>query len=430
MKVAESCKDAVAAWAADKNPNTVAAALSAMKLHHRFKKGKMGKRGKMLKSNAAELFGKMKVRFAPIPMNAKRVAWNNKWNKVYNPLNSARNNGTERHKQASRLSQLKANQRALSIAPPTVPHIVGLMRERVAVMELLARHPTLVALFKDIDNVSITDTGNGNSPWNSSKNANRSRSGRDLKKVSVFSVKRQEWMNVAITGGDADRSGVQAHVTRWSKGGWGAIGIAAKTKTLFDKRMTEEAAQKMFVEFIGSSTMLEYGQLSSTGSVDAMRINSWLKIYETKHSMTFYNLGDVCFTNSPRTAKKNSVLFGPGGAVLTTGNAKLAIICMDLFAISNASPTPTPTPSSTPLLTLAPESEDVCEPYLTEVRTTVHSQEELDVQILTNLFFVLRHVYKYNPQKKATIKKKAAPKKKAATKKKAAPKKKAATKKK
>ena len=42
QKVDERCTTAVAAWAANKNPETKKSALLAMKLHHRFKDGEPG----------------------------------------------------------------------------------------------------------------------------------------------------------------------------------------------------------------------------------------------------------------------------------------------------------------------------------------------------------------------------------------------------
>jgi hypothetical protein len=54
QKVDERCTTAVAAWAANKNPETKKSALLAMKLHHRFKDGEPGK-----KSNASSLFSSL-----------------------------------------------------------------------------------------------------------------------------------------------------------------------------------------------------------------------------------------------------------------------------------------------------------------------------------------------------------------------------------
>jgi hypothetical protein len=280
----------------------------------------------------------------------------------------------EGFKQSVRRSQVKAAERAKSIAPPLQPHATVLMTRQRNVKALLSRNSSLVSLFNNLDGVAVIDTGAGKSKWNGGKNASKSRDGTDLKKLSIFSYKSQQWLNVSMRGGDKERNGVMARVTRWKKGGWGFLGKKEKSSTLQDDTVTEEEAQELVVEFVGSATLIEYGSHSSSGSVDAKRINSWMEIYETEHSLSFYNLGDLCFVNNPETAAPNSCLFGPGGSIIQTGVAKLAIISELLFEVGAIKST-------------------VGSPYLTEVETEVYSEEELDVQLLMNLFMVLRNVY-------------------------------------
>ena len=131
---------------------------------------------------------------------------------------------------------------------------------------------------------------------------------------------------------------------------------------------------------------MEYGSLSKVGnSVDGLRINSWLEIYEKGPSLPFFNLGDICFTNYPDSAPPKSVLLGPSeiSSVIQTGrpsppsrsshnvfiifpsplptaNAKLGEISDKLFQVANV--------------------VSVIKPAMTEVECDWYSEEELDVQ--------------------------------------------------
>jgi hypothetical protein len=82
QKVDERCTTAVAAWVANKNPETKKSALLAMKLHHRFKDGEPGK-----KSNATTLFSSLKEKYREQHKATKKKK-NKKSNKKHNPGNN------------------------------------------------------------------------------------------------------------------------------------------------------------------------------------------------------------------------------------------------------------------------------------------------------------------------------------------------------
>jgi len=98
--VDERCKAAVADWAANKTPKTAMDALSAIKMHHhRFKKGKAGK-----KSNAQELFCQLKKKYTLSPAAAEALkARNDKKNKKNNPFYAAKNAATAKAERDKRL---------------------------------------------------------------------------------------------------------------------------------------------------------------------------------------------------------------------------------------------------------------------------------------------------------------------------------------
>jgi hypothetical protein len=83
-KVAESCKAAMAAWAANETPATYQKALTAMELHHRFKKP--GNKGYNKRCSAKGLFNEMKKKYERPPAQIKEN------NKKHNPFNNKKNN--------------------------------------------------------------------------------------------------------------------------------------------------------------------------------------------------------------------------------------------------------------------------------------------------------------------------------------------------
>ena len=88
----ERCKAAVAAWAANKCSKTSLDALSAIKMHHhRFKKGKAGK-----KSNAKRLFIDMHKKYTLSPAAAEAL-------KARNDKNAAKNAATVKAERDKRL---------------------------------------------------------------------------------------------------------------------------------------------------------------------------------------------------------------------------------------------------------------------------------------------------------------------------------------
>ena len=187
-----------------------------------------------------------------------------------------------------------------------------------------------------------------------------------MRKVSTFSVKKQMWMWISVFGGDAQRRAVQCHVKMWAAGNWGK-----KDTCLLDIREPEGTAQQRFIAFVGTAPVLEYGAHSINCSVDGLRLNSWLACYNN-NPLPFYNLGlGLCFVNNPQTASSTPCLFGPAG-VATTPDASLSNITDKLF--------------------FANGKRSEIQPYMQEVETKENSQEELDVQRLLNVFFVVRKV--------------------------------------
>ena len=213
---------------------------------------------------------------------------------------------------------------------------------------------------------------------------------------AAYSEKQQGW----IWG---CRKGKGWVVRKWNKGDWRAGKKGGKRSDFrlatFDRVVTEQKAQDLFLAFVSTSICVEYN------FVDALRINDWLRTGGRKE-LPFFDLGrGICF---PAGGSDEAIFHQKKKSISPSANAELQIITDDLFVLNGRScsqPVATSASSSSSSSSSSSPSSSssssapalIIQPHITEVNVAgsdiKNSDEVLDCQRLMNLYMVLRTVY-------------------------------------